>query len=356
MEGHISTNTELPNRDQEILRATILWYIKTATPVGSRTLTKTAELGLSPATIRNVMADLEDLGYLAQPHASAGRVPTDKAYRFYVDHLLEAAAAAPEGTAPSVLRLRPSEDIQETLHEASRLLSLLSHYTSLVVTPKSSALRFKRVEFMRLGGRQLLAVFISEEGFIQHRRIEMDEEPSADQLTQIANELNTRFRGQDLHTIRTILVEEMREHKRQYDQLMERILGAAQGPSPHQAGDVYVEGKTNILDLPEFADVDRLKALFKTFEEKYMMTMLVEQSLDTDGVRVFIGSENAGLGIDNLSLVLANYRCGAHSYGTVGVLGPTRMEYERIIPLVDRFATLLGDLLKGRSPADRRLD
>jgi heat-inducible transcriptional repressor len=343
----------ITGRDQHILRATILCYIKTAAPVGSRTLTKISELGLSPATIRNVMADLEEMGFLEQPHASAGRVPTEKAYRFYVDHLLGSALSAGEGDGLLALRFTPSEDVTDTLQEASRLLSLLSHYASVVVTPRFSSQRFRRVEFVRLGERQLLAIFVSEDGFIQHRRIEMDDAPSADQLRQIAEELNSRFRGQDLHAIRATLVEEMREHKHRYDQLMQQILDAAQGSPTQPPGDLYVEGKTNILDFPEFAETANMKALFKTFEEKYMMMTLIEKTLDGDGVRVFIGSENSALGVNNLSLVLANYRCGEHSYGTLGVLGPTRMEYDRVIPLVDQFARVLGELLTHPARADR---
>jgi heat-inducible transcriptional repressor len=344
---------EITGRDQEILRATILCYIKTATPVGSRTLTKISELGLSPATIRNVMADLEEMGFLEQPHASAGRVPTEKAYRFYVDHLLDPALlAGVGGEGVLALRFTPSEDVKDTLQEASRLLSLLSHYAGVVVTPRFSSQRFKRVEFVRLGERQLLAIFVSEDGFIQHRRIEMDDAPSADQLRHIAEELNSRFRGQDLHAIRATLVEEMREHKHRYDQLMQQILDAAQGSPTQPPGDLYVEGKTNILDFPEFAEVEKMKALFKTFEEKYMIMTLIEKSLDGDGVRVFIGSENAALGVNNLSLVLANYRCGEYSYGTLGVLGPTRMEYDRVIPLVDQVARLLGEFLTHQARTD----
>lgn len=343
----------LTGRDQEILRATIVCYIRTATPVGSRTLTKSSELGLSPATIRNVMADLEEMGYLAQPHTSSGRVPTEKAYRYYVDCLLDTTPGASGKAGLVALRLTPSGDVKDALQETSRLLSLLSNYTGVVVTPKFSSLRFKRVEFARLGGRSLLAIFVSEDGFIQHRKVEMDEEPSADQLRLIAEELNTRFRGQDLRTIRSILIEEMREHKRQYDQLMDQVINAAHGAQTHHPDDLYVEGKTKILDLPEFADASKMKALFKTFEEKYMMMTLVDKSLDTEGVQVFIGSENAALGVNDLSLVLANYRCGAHSYGTLGVLGPTRMEYDLVIPLVDHVATLLGTFLQEQSRSVR---
>ncbi len=343
----------LTGRDQEILRATIVCYIRTATPVGSRTLTKSSELGLSPATIRNVMADLEEMGFLAQPHTSSGRVPTERAYRYYVDYLLDAAPGLSGKEGLAALRLTPSDDVKDTLHEVSRLLSLLSNYTGVVVTPRFSSLRFKRVEFVRLGGRSLLAIFVTEDGFIQHRKVDMDEEPSVEQLRLIAEELNTRFRGQDLRTIRTILIEEMREHKRQYDQLMDQVINAAQGALNHQPDDLFVEGKANILDLPEFADVAKMKALFKTFEEKYMMMTLVDKGLDSHGVQVFIGSENAVLGVNDLSLVLANYRCGGQTYGTLGVLGPTRMEYARVIPLVDHVATLLGQFLQEQSRSVR---
>jgi len=336
---------DLASRNQEILRATILCYIKTAIPVGSRTLTKTSDLGLSPATIRNVMADLEELGYLAQPHTSAGRVPTEKAYRFYVDDLMSAGQNELGDPAALIVRFTPAEDLKDTLQEASKLLSLLSHYTGVVVTPRPVTLRLKQVEFFRLGGGQVLAVFLTADGLVQHKRIEMDSDPSPQQLRRIADELNTRFSGHEMSAIRATLLEEMREHKRDYDRLMERVLAAAQGTMAQQTGEVYVEGTGNILGLPEFSDVERMKALFKTFEEKYMMTTLIEKSLAADGVGVYIGSENASLGVNDLSLVVANYRCGTQTYGTLGVLGPMRMEYERVIPLVSRVAALLGECL-----------
>ena len=342
---------DLPSRDHEILRATILCYIKTATPVGSRTLTKSTELGLSPATIRNVMADLEEMGYLAQPHTSAGRIPTEKAYRVYVNDLLSAGTDAVNST-PTDLHLAPADDLKDLLQETSKLISHLSNYTGVVVTPKSVTHRLKQVEFFRLGGPQVLAVFLMGDGFVHHKRIELDADPAPEQLRRIADELNTRFSGQDLAVIRRQLLEEMREHKRDYDRLMERVLAAAQGSVTQQAGEVYVEGAGNILGLPEFSDVERMKALFKTFEETYMMSMLIEKSLTADGVRVYIGSDNAALGATDLSLVVANYRCGDQAYGTLGVLGPMRMEYHRVIPLVNRFAALLGECLNDQAGAD----
>ena len=335
---------ELTARDQEILRATILYYIKSASPVGSRTLTKLTDLGLSPATIRNVMADLEESGFLSQPHTSAGRIPTEKAYRFYVDALLGLSPHPAEDSEFARLRLSPSEDIKETLHEASRLLSLLSRYAGVVMTPRASILQFARVELIRLGERHLLVIFVSTDGSLHNRMVEVDEEWSPDQLRQVSSELNQRFAGQDLATIRATLLDEMREQKRRYDQLMRQIVQAAE-LSKDRSEDVYVEGKANILEAPEFADVDKMKTLFKTFEEKYRIVTLIDKSLETDGVHVFIGSENSVLGIPDLSLVVANYRCGGQpAYGTVGVLGPIRMEYDRVIPLVDRVATILGNL------------
>jgi heat-inducible transcriptional repressor len=343
---------DLPSRDQEILRATILCYIKTATPVGSRTLTKNAELGLSPATIRNVMADLEEMGYLAQPHTSAGRIPTEKAYRVYVNDLLSAGQTDSVDSTAANVHLAQADDLKDTLQETSKLLSLLSHYTGVVARPKSVTHRLKQVEFFRLGGSQVLAVFLMGDGFVHHKRIELDADPAPEQLRRIADELNTRFSGQDLSVVRAQLLDEMREHKRQYDQFMERVLAAAQGTLTQQVGEVYVEGAGNILGLPEFSDVERMKALFRTFEEKYMMSTLIEKSLDADGVRVYIGSDNAALGANDLSLVVASYRCGDNAFGTLGVLGPMRMEYDRVIPLVNRFAALLGACLTDQASAD----
>jgi heat-inducible transcriptional repressor len=298
------------------------------------------------------MADLEEMGYLAQPHTSAGRIPTEKAYRVYVNDLLSAAQPDAADAPPATLHLAQADDLKDTLQETSRLLSLLSRYTGVVARPRSVTHRLKQVEFFRLGGRQVLAVFLMGDGFVHHKRIELDTDPPPEQLRRIADELNTRFSGQDLGVIRGRLLEEMREHKHDYDRLLERVLAAAQGTLTQQPGEVYVEGAGNILGLPEFSDVERMKALFKTFEETYMMSTLIEKSLDTDGVRVYIGSDNAALGANDLSLVVATYRCGEHALGTLGVLGPMRMEYNRVIPLVNRFAALLGECLKDQSGAE----
>jgi heat-inducible transcriptional repressor len=340
---------ELDGRTREILKAVIFCYTKDAFPVGSRTITKNFNLGISPATVRNVMADLEEMGFLIQPHTSAGRVPTEKAYRYYVDHLLE------EERDSKILEERFTKEeffprtgaMLELLQETSRTLSQASRYTALVMTPRFGLGRFKQIGFVRLKRCQVMAISVTEDGLLQSRILETEEEFSQKQLNRIANHLNQLYGGLSLEEVRRDVLMQMREVKDLYDQMMAQALTLAKKAMVNlEAGDLYVEGTANILDLPEFADATTMKGLLNIFNEKASMLKLLDTYLDAEGVQVFIGSENPLLGLSHFSLVVSNYRRGSQVLGTLGVLGPIRMEYSKVIPLVDSTAKRLSHLLE----------
>jgi heat-inducible transcriptional repressor len=340
---------ELNERSRTILRAVVVSYIDKAMPIGSQTVTKSFSFGLSPATIRNIMAELEDLGYLSHPHTSAGRIPTPKGYRLYVDELLEESHPAlfdEEFLKENYLGMK-REDPHALLQETTRMLSLLSHYAGVVLAPKISETRLGRLEFILLRKGHVLVLQVSEDGLVQHRTIDADPDLGQKDLTRISAFLNEKFSGLNLGEIRSRLLQEMRAEKDLYDRLLQKAmeLGRKALEAPPQ-DELYVVGTSNIFNLPEFAEnMEKMKTLFKTFEEKASILKLLNNSMDTEGLQIFIGSENRRTGIDDCSLVVSSYRSGDRILGTLGVIGPTRMEYARVIPLVEHTAALLSRLL-----------
>ncbi len=343
---------DLDERSQSILKAIVLSYIRTAYPVGSRSLTKSFDFGLSPASIRNIMADMEEMGYLAQPHPSAGRIPTEKGYRFYVNGLLDAIDQEKimEDLGIEQYQMHKTEDIKQLFQETSKLLSMHSHYAGIVLTPKFANMFFQHLQFIKLRKYHVLMVFVSMEGLIQTKVIETEKDFSQQELDRFSFFLNDRFKGIELQEIQSALLNQMREDKEQYSRLLQKVLDLmnkafqeAQG-KPH-GEELFLEGTANILDLPEFANVEKMKALFKAFEEKYIMMKLLDSCFNNEGVQVFIGSENAFLGINDCSLVITNYKRGSQVLGALGIIGPTRMEYSKVIPLVDYTAKWLGQVL-----------
>jgi heat-inducible transcriptional repressor len=338
----------LNDRLREILNAVILYHIRLGSPIGSRTVTKLSGMGLSPATIRNVMADLEELGYLTHPHTSAGRIPTEKGYRFYVDYLLrEEIGFAPPGKLMDWPK--GQEHPSELLQEASRTLSELSHYAGVVVAPRLAQRVFKQIEFVGLRPHQVLAIFVSEDGLVHQTLFEVDRNYRMDELREMAHYLNSRYSGVPLQTVSEHLLEEMQQAKERYDSLLSHALALGrQAISTGEGGEIYVEGAANMLSQEEFIDLAEMKLLFKTFEEKYRLLKVLEQCLDTMGVQVYIGSENAALGTTTCSLIVSTYQCQGRPIGSVGVIGPTRMDYSQVIPLVQDTANQLSHFFDER--------
>lgn len=337
----------LSERSRHILEAIIEDYIISAEPVGSRTLSRRHGLSLSPASVRNVMADLEEMGFLTSPHTSAGRVPTEKAYRFYVDSLVGSSRIAREEREE--IRKRCSltgRDIGEVLKETSRMLSSISHYMGIVVAPRFTANVFRHIEFLKLGGKRLLAIFVSQSGTVQNKIIETDKELQFADLTRMSNYLDDLLKGLTIMQVKNRILEEMQEEKIRYDALLARALKLSQQTLEGTDAEVFIEGQANIMEQPEFADVAKMKEIIRAFEEKGQLLALLERSMAAEGVQIFIGSESHLNRMTGMSLVTSTYMTGKNTLGILGVIGPTRMGYAKVIPIVDYTARQVSRLLE----------
>jgi heat-inducible transcriptional repressor len=337
----------LSERSRQILEAIVEDYIVTAEPIGSRTITRRHGLSLSPATVRNVMADLEEMGFLVSPHTSAGRVPTDKAYRFYVDSLVGVNRIAREEREE--IRKRCSltgRDVGEVLKETSKMLSSVSHYMGVVMGPRFTANVFRQIEFVKLSGKKILAILVSQSGSVQNKIIETDEELNVADLTRMANYLNDILKGLTIAQVKKRILEEMQEEKIRYDTLLARALELSRQTLEGTDAEVFIEGQANILEQPEFADVAKMKEIIRAFEEKGQLLALLERCMAAEGVQIFIGSESHLNRMSGMSLVTATYVTGKDTLGILGVIGPTRMGYAKIIPIVDYTAKQVSRLLE----------
>ncbi|HEX2253565.1 MAG TPA: heat-inducible transcriptional repressor HrcA [Thermoanaerobaculia bacterium] len=338
---------ELSERDREILKAVILCYVMDAEPVGSRSVAKRSDLGLSPATIRNVMADLEEAGLLVQPHTSAGRVPTPAAYHLFIESMMRR-----EGVPPRIrryieenLRAVPG-DPGDLMEAASHLLSELTHQVGIVVTPVMGDTVLKQIELVPLSGRRVLAVVVSASGFVDNKVLETDQEVPRDTLTWISNYLNEHFAGLTLREIRDRLLAAMAEERAQVDRLLGLTLELAQ--KGFQGGDdprVLLDGASTLLAHPELADIDRVRRLFDLFTNQAQLVKLLSQCIEGDGVRVTIGEESDLTSPFDFSLVSTSYRAGGETRGTLGIFGPSRMEYQKVVPLVHYLGETLSRAL-----------
>ncbi|HEX4823182.1 MAG TPA: heat-inducible transcriptional repressor HrcA [Candidatus Polarisedimenticolaceae bacterium] len=338
----------LEERQLEILKSVIQAHVITGEPVGSRTLSQGSGLDLSPATIRNVMSDLEERGLLLQPHASAGRVPTDRAYRLYVDHLMgQARLQAGQAQEIDLALEHRRGEIPELLAEAARQLSRVSQHVGVVLTPEMRRVVVDRLEFIGLDPRRVVAILIDRSGVVHNRILHVFEPFDQADLDLMGRELSVRFGGKPLSEIREAIAREITEERAQVDRLRARLLklGADAFSLERDGKDVLVEGASNLLGAPEFGDLDRTKSLLKTLEQKGRLVDLLERVLGDEGVQVVIGHENPESSLADLSFVAASYRTGDRVLGTVGIVGPTRMEYARAIALVDYLAHLLTRFL-----------
>jgi heat-inducible transcriptional repressor len=338
---------KLTDRGQKILEAIIEEYIATAQPVGSKALTQNQGIKLSPASVRNVMAELEELGYLVSPHTSAGRIPTEKGYRFYVDTILRVSEMDRSQKDQIELHYR-QQGLQMTdmLREASRTLSSISHYTGLVMIPRLKATIFRHIEFVKLSPRLILAVFVTQSGLVQNKLVEVDEDLSPRELEKITNYLNQTMTGLSIQDVRTRIITEMAQEKALYDQLMRRAFTLSSAALVDESnGDVIIEGTSRFLEQPEFSDLDCMKRIVQTFEQKSALVELLDRGLETKGVQVIIGSETEHTELSDCSLITAAYSGKRGTLGTLGVIGPNRMPYATIIPIVDYTASLISRLL-----------
>jgi len=327
----------LSQRERTVLSLTVLHHIRTGEPVGSRFLAGGLDLDVSAATVRNTMADLEHKGYLRQTHVSSGRVPTDLGYRFYVDEVVAVCPAPPDGLAQIRERLgRRRLELGGLIRETSRTLSAASRQVGLVLGPQLLNARFEHLELRRVAAHRVLAIFVSESRLVQTRLLEIEEDWPQHDLDAMAQAWNERFASLTLREVRVRLLELMAEDEAEFDTLVIRALelgqlaldGAADGE------ELYLDGAANILDGPEFSDPGKVRALVRAIEEKGRLCRLLDQCLLAERVRIFIGGELPLPELSGLSLVTAPYRREGQVIGVLGVIGPTRMAYERIIPIV----------------------
>ena len=345
-------NPVLDKRSQSILLELIRDYIDKAEPVGSRSLAKSYFNKLSPATIRNVMSDLEEMGYLHQPHVSAGRIPTDRGYRFFVNHILDFSTLDNSNfLSDPDERISINQSFDEVLETACSQVSENSHQTGLVMLPSFSNTRFNHIQFTKVGSREALAVFYSELGVMQNKIIPIENEMTQDQLTSISKYLNEEFSGKTIKSIRLELLHRIRNEREHYDQLTKRAMELSTQIFYEEGenGDLLVEGTLNILDQPEFTtDLEKIKALFKTLEEKSKLIKLLDLCLQQDGLTVLIGEENSEEEMSGCSLIANNYGLGSDKMGIIAVFGPKRMDYKNVISVVNHTAKRVSELLSER--------
>ncbi len=347
-----SVEESLNERAQLLLKALIENYIREGQPVGSRTLSRDSGLSLSSATIRNVMADLEDLGFVASPHTSAGRVPTDKGYRFFVDTLLKLKPLLSEEIEEIERRLSTDAGSGRSLVQtASQMLSNVTRMAGVVTLPKPNYIALSQIEFVGLSENRALAIMVMNNREVQNRVVELDRYYSPDELKRAANFLNEAFAGRSVPEVRALLVGELQETRRHMNQLMLDAIQVAQkvfGEDVDQAPGYVIAGETNLMGFAELSNVERLRRLFEAFNEKHDILRLLDGCMHAEGIQIFIGQESGYRILDDVSVVTAPYTLDNKVVGVLGIIGPTRMAYERVIPIVDITAKLLGSALNAR--------
>jgi heat-inducible transcriptional repressor len=335
----------LDKRAQMLLKTLIERYIEDGEPVGSRTLSRYSNLDLSPATIRNVMSDLEEMGFIASPHTSAGRIPTPQGYRFFVDTLLVVKELASRELHHLEDQLHP-DNPQRVIHAASQLLSELSRFAGIVMTPRRREPTFRQIEFMRLSEKRVLLIVVTPQGDVQNRILVTERDFSPAELVSAANYINQHYSGQSFEDVRQRLNQELRELRQDMIQLMTSAVEAGNQAVSEGSEPYVITGERNLLSVRDLSqDLSRLRQLFELFEQKTRLAQILDLSLRGEGVQVFIGGESGVSAPDEVSVVTAPYSVNGTVVGTVGVIGPTRMAYDRVVPIVDVTAKLLSSAL-----------
>jgi heat-inducible transcriptional repressor len=335
----------LDPRAQHLLKALIERYIADGQPVGSRVLSRQSGLELSPATIRNVMADLEEMGFIASPHTSAGRMPTPKGYRFFVDSLL-VVKPLDQGEISELQDQLNADRPQALVNTAAQLLSHLTRFAGVVATPRRKEASFRHMEFLRLSDRRVLLIIVTPDGDVQNRILYTDKAYTQSQLLEASNFFNREYAGQPFHAIRALLGDELKQLREDVVGLMTAAVDAGDAALAESGDDLVVSGERNLLSASDLAsNMDRMRRLFEMFEQKTSLLHLLELSHGAHGVHMFIGGESGIASLDECSVIMAPYEVDGQVIGTLGVIGPTRMAYERVIPIVDITAKLLSNAL-----------
>jgi heat-inducible transcriptional repressor len=332
----------MDKRARELLKTLIERYISEGQPVGSRTLSRFSGLDLSAATIRNVMADLEEMGFVTSPHTSAGRIPTPQGYRLFVDTMLTMQPLEEIASKEAFEEIQPDSP-QRVIAAAAQVLSNLSSFAGVVMTPKRSQV-FKQIEFLRLSDKRILIILVSPQGDVQNRILITDVDYSSSQLIEASNYINSNFAGLDFETVRAKLRMELDGLRADITGLLNQAVEASS--SQDEQDTVVISGEKKLLEVGELvSDMDKIKRLFAIFEQRSSLIQLLDQSSKADGVQIFIGGESQLVPLDDMAVITAPYSVDGIIVGTLGVIGPTRMAYDRVIPIVDITAKLLTSAL-----------
>ncbi len=323
-------------------------YIDTAVPVGSRAISQRFRCAISPATIRNVMADLEEMGFIMQPHTSAGRVPTDKGYRVYVDNLLEPKHLTKEDESIiSKLIHQAGSDIDYIMQNASKAISVLTNVAGIVLTPRIKRSVFKHIELFNISESKILAVIITTSGFVKNSIMEMDEHMTRQELMRISEYLNNELEGVSLGEIKSYLTRRLFEERDSFYAFLKRAIDILSIPGLFRADEhIYMEGAACIMSHPEFTDVKKARLFLSACEDRKGLLNLLNQDMEQDGVKVHIGKENIYNEIHELSVISCNYKVNDMTVGAIAAIGPTRMEYGKIISVIRHISRELGKELE----------
>ena len=345
-----SDPNQLSERSLKLFRSLVEHFIQDGQPVGSRTLARDIGMDLSPATIRNVMADLEDMGLLHSPHTSAGRVPTVKGYRLFVDNLLRVNRLEASELQRMAAQLAAEDDVQVLMERASSMLSEITSLAGIVMLPRPNQQSLRHIEFVSLSDNRVLVILVVNEREIQNRIIQTARPYKQSELQQAANFINSTYSGRDLQTVRAELLRDLKRVKDDVNQLMQTAIEMAERTfDTGGTGDYVMSGQTNLMNVAELSDLEKLRKLFESFHRKRDILHLLEQSISARGVQIFIGEESGYEVLDDCSVVMSPYESDGNVIGVLGVIGPTRMNYERVIPIVDITAKMLGSALNSRN-------
>ncbi|PKM38125.1 MAG: heat-inducible transcriptional repressor HrcA [Gammaproteobacteria bacterium HGW-Gammaproteobacteria-10] len=347
----MSNSQVLNERSLQLLKALVERYIQDGQPVGSRALSKDTELKLSPATIRNVMADLEDMGLIRSPHTSAGRVPTVSGYRLFIDSLLTVKPLDSEELKLLRKNLIAKDNVNDVIGVASRILSDVTRMAGVVTLPKRELVSLRHIEFLPLSNTRVLVIFVTNEQEVHNKILHTSKQFTPAQLQQAANYLNSVYSGLSLAAVRKAVLKELKDaQERMNREMLDAVEMAKLALDPEKSDEDYVlSGETNLMGFSELSDMDRLKELFDAFSQKRGVIHLLDQCLNAEGVQIFIGEESGYHAFEQCSLVTAPYSINEQVVGVLGVIGPTRMAYEKVIPFVDITAKLLGAALNPKT-------
>lgn len=338
----------LTEREKKVLGLIIESYIASAEPIGSRTISKAIRGRWSSATIRNTMADLEEQGFLYKSYSVAGRIPTHKAFRYYLDSLHIPVYPGNKALQALGAMLKPRYSYaEEIMGDASRALASISKYAGIVVEPSVNMMLFKEIEFVKLSQHTILTVFVTSSGMVHTRLVDTDETLDADTLAGIKRYMNEKFEGVPFYTLKDGILEDIEKDKTKFYQLLKKINDTLENII--QAADkreVHIEGVSKMIGVPEFLDIERLKELFQALERKEKLLLLLDKCMKEEGIHVIMGNESDIKEMRNMSIITSTYRIGERSYGVLGVIGPIRMNYSRIIPIVDYTAKTVTNILK----------